>query len=136
MTLFRYQPWALMNQFHREFDRPETETATDWVPAVDVKEEDGRWLVHADVPGVDPKDIDVTMEDGALTLRGRRIQESRDQKDGWTRVERVNGSFYRRFTLPDTADSAGISAKTVNGVLEIVIPKQPKVLPKRIPVSG
>src|SRR5688572_10808665 len=118
MTLIRYQPWTLMNQLHREldrlstgaFDRPEPETATDWVPAVDVKEEADRWLVHADVPGVDPKDIEVTMEDGALTLRGRRHGEQRDQKDGWTRVERISGSFYRRFTLPDTADSNGIVA--------------------------
>lgn len=144
MTLIRYQPWSLMNQLHRELDRlhagafeaPEAETATDWVPAVDVKEEDARWVVHADVPGVDPKDIEVTMEAGALTLRGKRQHESREQRDGWTRVERVSGSFYRRFTLPDAADSAGISAKTQNGVLEIVIPKQPKVLPKRIPVNG
>lgn len=144
MTLIRYQPWNLMSQLHRELDRlhsgafdaPETETATDWVPAVDVKEEDARWLVHADVPGVDPKDIEVTMEAGALTIRGKRQSERRDQSEGWTRVERLNGSFYRRFTLPDTADSAGIVAKTHNGVLEIVIPKQPKVLPKRIPVNG
>lgn len=144
MTMIRYQPWTLMNQLHRELDRlsssafegPEAETATDWVPAVDVKEEDTRWLVHADVPGVDPKDIEVTMEAGALTIRGRRQNEVRDQRDGWTRVERVSGSFYRRFTLPDTADATGISAKTQNGVLEIAIPKQPKVLPKRIPVNG
>lgn len=144
MTMLRYQPWTLVDQLHREldrlhagaFDRPAAETATDWVPAVDVKEEADRWVVHADLPGVEPKDIEITMEDGALTLRGTRQQESRDQRDGWTRVERVSGSFYRRFTLPDTADSAGIKAKSSNGTLEIVIPKQPKVLPKRIQIDG
>jgi HSP20 family protein len=140
MTLIRYQPWTLMNQLNRELNQmlesPAAETATDWVPAIDVKEEAGRWVVHADVPGVDPKDIEITMDDGALTLRGSRQAESRQTQDGWVRVERASGAFYRRFTLPDTADSAGISAKTLHGVLEITIPKQAKVQPKRIPVNG
>jgi len=105
-------------------------------PAVDVKEEDARWVVHADVPGIDPKDIELTMEDGALTIRGTRPQASREARDGWTRVERATGAFHRSFDLPDTADAAGIVARTQHGVLEISIPKQAKVLPKRIPVAG
>ena len=145
MTLLRCQPWTLMHQFQRELDRridgqtarfEGDEVATDWVPAVDVKEEADRWVVHADVPGVDPAAIEVTMEDGALTIRGRRLAERKDEGDGWKRVERVSGSFYRRFSLPDTADAAGIKAASRHGVLELTIPKQPKASPKRIAVDG
>lgn len=145
MTMLRYQPWTLMSQFHRELDRLRDSqaaqfegdaVATDWVPAVDVKEEADRWVVHADVPGVDPTDIEVTMEDGALTIRGRRLAERKDERDGWKRVERVAGSFYRRFSLPDTVDAAGITAASKHGVLELTIPKQPKASPKRITVAG
>ncbi|HKS93520.1 MAG TPA: Hsp20/alpha crystallin family protein, partial [Gammaproteobacteria bacterium] len=110
--------------------------ASDWIPAVDIKEEDQRFLIHADVPGVDPKDIEITMEDGILTLKGERKGETREERDGYRRVERVSGQFFRRFTLPDTADAEGVSAKGVNGVLEISIPKQPKAQPRRITVKA
>jgi HSP20 family protein len=145
MTMIRYQPWTLMNQFHRELDRmldgqparfEGDEVATDWVPTVDVKEEADRWVVQADIPGVDPADIEVTMADGALTIRGRRLEERKEESAGWKRVERVAGSFYRRFSLPDTADASGIKAASRHGVLELTIPKQAKASPQRIAVNG
>jgi HSP20 family protein len=146
MTLIRYQqPWTLMNEFRRELDRvfdgqiARTDgepVVADWLPAVDIKEEAERFVLHADIPGVDPKDIDITMEDGVLTVRGERKSETRDSQDGWRRVERVSGQFFRRFSLPDTADAEAISARGVNGVLEIVIPKQAKVQPRRITVRA
>ncbi|MBU6509935.1 MAG: Hsp20/alpha crystallin family protein [Gammaproteobacteria bacterium] len=147
MNLIRYEPWGLVNQLqgevnrlfdHGYFDRDRDSgvTASDWVPAVDIKEEDNRFLIHADVPGVDPKDIEITMEDGILTLKGERKSETREERDGYRRVERVSGQFFRRFTLPDTADAEGVSAKGVNGVLEISIPKQPKAQPRRITVKA
>ena len=76
------------------------------------------------------------MEDGVLTVKGQRQSETRDEQVGYTRVERVVGSFYRRFSLPDTANSAGISARGENGVLEVVIPKQEKAQPKKIAVKS
>ena len=147
MNLIRYEPWGFVNPLHGEInrlfdhgyfnrDRDSSETASDWVPAVDIKEEDNRFLIHADVPGVDPKDIEITMEDGILTLKGERKSETREERDGYRRVERVSGQFFRRFTLPDTADAEGVSAKGVNGVLEISIPKQPKAQPRRITVKA
>ena len=147
MNLVRYEPWGFVNQLHGEinrlFDRnyvgQDTEpglTASDWIPAVDIKEEDNRFLIHADVPGVDPKDIEITMEDGILTLKGERKSETREERDGYRRVERVSGQFFRRFTLPDTADAEGVSAKGVNGVLEISIPKHEKAQPRRITVKA
>lgn len=148
MSLVRYEPWGLLNQLRGEMDRlfdnrlprygdDRDQLATsDWVPAVDIREEENRYVIHADVPGVDPSDIDVNMEDGVLSIKGQRHSETMDEREGYKRVERVRGSFYRRFSLPDTADADAISAKCKDGVLEIVIPKQAKVLPKRIAVQS
>jgi len=147
MSLVRYEPWGLLNQLHGEIDRlfdnrlqkygdDRDQLATsDWVPAVDIREEDSRYVIHADVPGVKPEDIEVQMEDGVLSVRGHRESETAEQREDYRRVERVRGSFFRRFALPDTADADGISAKCKDGVLEIVIPKQVKVQPKRIKVA-
>jgi HSP20 family protein len=148
MSLVRYEPWGLLNQLHGEIDRlfdsrvpkygdDRDQLATsDWVPAVDIREEEGRYVIHADVPGVNPDDIEVNMENGVLSIRGERQTESKEEREGYKRVERVRGSFFRRFSLPDTADADGISAKSSEGVLEIVIPKQAKVMPKRIKVES
>ena len=148
MSLVRYEPWGLLNQLHGNIDRMfDTQmgrlrdedsplSAADWTPAVDIREEDQRYVIHADVPGVNPDDIEVNMEDGVLTIKGERSTETTDEQAGYKRVERVRGSFYRRFSLPETADADGISAKSRDGVLEVVIPKQAKVLPKRIKVES
>ncbi|MHB8406176.1 MAG: Hsp20/alpha crystallin family protein [Gammaproteobacteria bacterium] len=147
MNMIRYQPWGLASQLHNEinrlFDRnlagQDTEsglTASDWVPAVDIKEEANRFVIHADVPGVDPKDIEITMEGGILTLKGERQSQAREEHDGYRRVERVSGQFFRRFTLPDTADAEGVSARGNHGVLEISIPKHAKAQPRRITVKA
>lgn len=145
MNVVRYEPWVLMNRLSRDLERlfnapfeggdESRSSVVDWVPAVDIKEEDQQFVLQADLPGVEPKDIEVTMEKGVLTLRGRRQSESREEKAGYRRVERVAGEFYRRFNLPDTADSQAIKAKHLNGVLQIVIPKQANVLPRRISVE-
>ena len=136
-------PWDSIREVRGELDRifnrdvdAYTETASDWVPSVDIKEGKDAYEVVADVPGVNPKDIDVSLEDGVLTVKGERKSENKDEKEGYTRTERVYGSFYRRFTLPDTADADNISAKTEHGVLRLHIPKKEKALPKRITVEG
>ena len=146
MSLVRYEPWNLLNQLQGEMSRMfDTNrfgddgsplATSDWVPAVDIKEEDDRYIIHADVPGVEAKDIEVNMEDGILSIRGERKYENEEEREGYKRVERVRGNFYRRFSLPDGADADAISAKTKDGVLEIVIPKQTKVMPRRIEVQG
>ena len=145
MSVVRYEPWVLMNRLSRDLERlfnvpadggDDTRSAVvDWVPAVDIKEEDQQFVIHADLPGVDAKDIDVTLEKGVLTIRGQRASASREEKDGYRRTERVSGQFFRRFSLPDTADSTAVKAKFANGVLEVQIPKQPSVLPRRIAVD-
>jgi HSP20 family protein len=144
MSLARYEPWTLMNQLQQELARTFDDrlgraergsSIVEWVPAVDIREEDSRFVLRADLPGVEPKDIEVTMEDGVLTLRGKRELEEREEREGYRRVERVSGQFFRRFTLPDTANTEAISAKSQQGVLEVSIPKQPKVQPRRISVE-
>ena len=144
MAMTRYEPWSLLNQLHREMDsmfraggEDESALATsDWNPAVDIKEEDGAYLIYADIPGVDPKDIEVHMEHGVLTIKGERKSETKEERDNFRRVERVRGTFYRRFSLPDTADADKITARSEHGVLEVRIPKQEKVQPRRISVEG
>jgi HSP20 family protein len=107
-----------------------------WRPAVDIKEETDRFVILADLPGVDPKDIEITAENGMLTVRGERKFEKDEEQEGFRRVERVRGTFYRRFSLPDTADTNGIKARGKDGVLEITLPKHEKVQPKKITVQS
>ena len=136
-------PWESLREFRGEVDRilggnisGYTDTASDWVPPIDITEGEDAYEVTAEVPGVDPKHIDVSLEDGVLTVKGERKAESHDESLGYTRTERVYGSFYRRFTLPDTADADNISAKTEHGVLRLHVPKKEKALPKKIAVQG
>lgn len=145
MNLTRFEPWSVVDLLHRDLDRIASRrfgdsngdtTVYDWVPAVDIVEEKDRFVVHADVPGVDPKDIDVSMDAGVLTVSGHRETETRSDEDGVRRVERASGRFIRRFTLPDTADADGITAKSKNGILEVSIPKQPEVQARRITVES
>jgi HSP20 family protein len=146
MTIVQYEPWRLLNRFHRDFSRvlgeggstSEAESSSDvtWLPVVDVHEEAERFVVRADLPGVEPKDVEITADKGVLTIRGQRHAEKRDEAKGYERVERVSGAFLRRFTLPEGADTASIKAKQANGVLEITIPKQPQVQPQRISVEA
>ncbi len=148
MNVIRYEPLGVLRQFHDEVSRlfdedyrgltgkDQSSAATShWAPAVDIKEEADRYVLRADVPGVDSKDIEITMENGVLTIKGERKHEDTEEREGYKRVERVYGTFYRRFTLPDTADAEKVSASSKNGVLEVTIPKQEKVQPRKIKIS-
>lgn len=144
MSLIRYQPWGLMRSLHEDLDRlfeqrlglDETSASVaNWTPPVDIREEENRFLLHADIPGVKPEDIEVTMENGVLTISGTRAETRSEDEGGYRRVERIAGRFFRRFTLPDTADAEGITATSTHGVLEVVIPKHERVMPRRINVN-
>lgn len=143
MAITRYEPWNLLNQLQKELERSRddksgegTVATAEWAPAVDIKEEADKFVILADIPGVKPENIEVSMEAGVLTVKGEKESESKTEKEGYKRVERVYGSFYRRFSLPDTANGEAINAKCKHGVLEIVIPKRESVKPKRINVSA
>jgi HSP20 family protein len=144
MAITRYEPWSLLNQLQKELERAYEGTAggegsiatAEWAPAVDIKEESDRYVLLADLPGVKPEDIDLSMEEGVLTIKGEKKTEAKAQRENYKRVERTYGSFYRRFSLPDTANAEGISARSRHGVLEIVIPKREAIQPKKITVAA
>ncbi len=144
MTLVRYEPWNFMSRLHRDLDQllgdaPAEATgprAIAIVPRVDVQDEAQRYVLQADLPGVQPNDIEVTTEDGVLTLRAERRNATTAPADkGATRIERSHGLYQRRFTLPEDANLDAIEAKYTHGVLELVIPKQAKVQPRRVTVQ-
>ncbi len=109
---------------------------SQWIPRVDIKEEANRFVLFADIPGVDPQDIEVQMDKGMLTIKGERRVEAVQESESFSRIERRHGSFHRRFALPDSADPEGISAAGHNGVLQITIPKRPETTPRRIQVGS
>jgi HSP20 family protein len=145
MNLVRFEPWSIADLMQRDFnrfgprrfDRNDVESpAVDWVPAVDIVEEKERFVLRADLPGVTASEIDVSMDDGVLTIAGQRSSPAHDDTAGVRRFERAIGRFQRRFSLPDTADAERIAARTADGILEVTIPKLPEVQPRRIAVEA
>jgi len=130
-----YRPWALFDEMQRGLEALHGTETHAWTPAVDISEDETHYQIRADLPGVDPKDIEVHLEGDELTLSGERTEETEDKGRNWQRTERVHGQFYRRFRLPESADAEKIEAKSDKGVLEIVIPKQPKTQPRKIAVN-
>ena len=143
MSSICYEPVSLFNQLNNEishlFNIPRTQAGArpecGWMPAVDIREEAERYVLIADIPGVDRKDIEITLEKGVLTVQGERPAPDEKQRNGYRRRERVQGSFMRRFTLPETVDTTNISATVRDGVLEVGIPKQARPEPRKVTVN-
>ena len=145
MNIARFEPWPFVDLLRRDLDRladprrgtgADHDSVADWVPAVDIYEEKSRYVLRADVPGVNPEDINVSMDSGVLNIAGERLAEARDESTGVQRVERATGRFFRHFTLPETADAERITAKCSNGILEVAIPKLPEIQARRIAVEA
>ncbi len=144
MNFVRYQGWPVRPgqlELGRVLDRfaQAGQAAADsvgWTPRVDVKEEATRFVIFADLPGVDLEAIEVQMDKNVLSIRGERAAPQAGEDARFTRQERRHGAFARSFTLPDTADAEGIVATGRNGVLEVVIPKRPEAAPRRIQVGS
>ncbi len=145
MNIARFEPWNYLDLLHRDLDRlvggrhrsdDEQSAVADWSPAVDIVEEKDRFILRADVPGVRPEDIDVSMDNGVLSIAGERHAIATDAESGAQRIERATGRFLRRFTLPESADAERISAKCADGILEVVIPKAAEVQARRITVEA
>lgn len=143
MNLIRRRPISFSRELDAFFDNfleantkdlSHTDTSS-WRPSVDLKEEKDRYVVFADIPGVKPEDINVSVENNLLTISGERIHEASKEVEGYTRIEREHGSFNRQFKLPDIASSSDIIANFNHGVLEISIPKQVQEKPQRIQVN-
>jgi HSP20 family protein len=145
MNIARFEPWTFVDLLRRDLDRladprrasgSDHESVADWVPAVDILESKDGFLLRADVPGVDPEDINVSMDNGILNVSGERRAEPPADDVTAQRVERATGKFFRHFTLPETADAEGITAKCSNGILAVSIPKMPEVQARRITVEA
>lgn len=145
MSVVRHDPWSLhrdlLQEMNRAFGRMQQDDSSsgataDWVPPVDIEENQEQFTIYADVPGIDPQSIEVTLENGVLTLSGAREAQVEEKQVERRRVERAHGRFYRRFTLPDTADADNVTARGNNGVLEVVIPKRASSQPRRISVAA
>ncbi len=134
-----YEPWNTLNQMYKDMENLYSQTGqlsgyedsaiatSTWVPSVDIKEEEDRFVIHADIPGVDPKEIEIT--------KGERVSETKEERKNYKRIERVRGAFYRRFSLPDTADADKITEVGRHGVLEVMIPKREIAQPRKINVD-
>jgi HSP20 family protein len=146
MALMRYEPWYGARQLQDEINRlfsgwstnDSSGVTADWVPSIDINEFEDRFELYVDVPGIDPKDVEITLEKGTLTISGERFAQA--AKEGETivhrRTERGSGRFYRRFVLPESVDGDKVKAAGRNGVLEISIPKSAKAQPRRIEVAA
>ena len=106
-----------------------------WIPPMDLVEDDEHFVVHADLPGVEEKDVSVELEDNVLTISGERKSDAEQRKEGYYRIERAYGAFSRSLTLPEGIDPEGIKASFANGVLEVRIPKPEERKPKKVAIN-
>lgn len=143
-TLSRWEPFrgapTLQDQVNRIFSdvlerSGEESSLTSWAPAVDIYETEHELVVKADLPGVDPKDLDIRVENNILTIRGERKFEKKVNEDNYLRVERTYGAFSRTFSLANTVNSEAIKADYQNGVLTLTVPKREEAKPKQIKVN-
>ena len=128
-----------MNRLVGLFDAPGTcgsLAARDWIPAMDLAEDEGEYVVRADLPGVTDQDVHIELQDDVLTISGESKSEHRERKNGYYRVERASGRFSRALTLPEGVDPQGVRAHFSNGVLEVRIPKPAERKPHRVTIDA
>jgi HSP20 family protein len=148
MNLIHYRPrrevspWRPLFDLHTQIDRlfddvlPGAPGAAGFVPAVDVFEKDDKIVVKADLPGIRKEDLEITVQDGTLTLRGKREKTEEVKEEGRYHFERSSGSFQRSIALPAEVDAEKIKAEFKDGVLTIEAPKSAAVLPHRVEISA
>lgn len=117
-------------------DAADTTTSTNFVPALDVEEDDDRFVVHVELPGVDPEQVEVSLEDGVLTVVGERRFYDDKETDGFRRIERRFGSFRRAIHVPDRVEADRVEAVYRDGLLTVTVPKAEDAKPRRITVTA
>jgi HSP20 family protein len=138
MPTIYQNPRSLLTGLGREFQlrvEPDAGVRPGFRPAIDIYEEASRFVVQADVPGVDAAALDITVEGDLLTIRGERATDPTAEGSELQRVERASGRFERSFRLPETAAGEGVEARYRHGVLTIAIPKTKAATPYRIEVT-
>ena len=150
MAIVRWEPFrdllSLQDRMNRLFDESyrSTQRGTSddewalggsWAPAVDIYEHGTNIVLKAELPGVDPKDVDIRLENNVLSLRGQRKLEGEVKRESYHRVERSYGTFSRSFTLPTVVDQASIKAEFKDGMLQVTLPKREEAKPKQIQID-
>ncbi len=125
----------LLNDTFSEFLADDGGSARIWAPAVDIYETDDNLVVKADIPGVDPKDVELRVEDSTLYLKGQRKFEREVKEENYHRVERSYGSFARTFALPSSIDADRVKAEYKDGLLTLTLPKREEAKPKTIKID-
>jgi HSP20 family protein len=133
MDLVQFDPFSLLRDFDRAFDRGRN--ATSWIPRVDVFDRGEDIVVRMEVAGIDPADIDITLEDRTLSISGTRRTDEEVQEASWHRREILTGEFTRTLVLPKGLDAEEIKAHADNGILEVTLPRTPEVLPRKVKVD-
>ena len=134
--------WPTFTELEHQLDRmfntaPATEGAPlgTWMPAVDIHETDDAYVIEADLPGMDKKDIEVKVVEDRVTLRGARKREEKHEEKGYWRYERAEGNFERSFRIKGGIDAAKVDAHFENGVLTVKLPKPEETRPRQIEVK-
>jgi HSP20 family protein len=125
-----WDPFSSLVRSDRFFESGFPSEWSRWVPRVDIKEEDKEYVVTAEIPGVDPKDVNIELEDGVLSIMGEKKFEKEDKKESYYRMERCYGSFSRSFRLGEDIDDKKIDARYKDGVLTLHLPKKTESKPR------
>jgi len=127
--------WSRLPRLFDEVFERDTVSASDAVLPVDVCQEGDRWIIRADVPGLNRDSVNITVEDNVLTISGSRAGEAKKENSQYFVRERRSGEFSRSFRLPETADTDNVGAELTNGVLTLTIPTREEAKPRRIEVK-
>jgi HSP20 family protein len=144
MALVRWNPWGELDTLHSQMDQLFQQVFGEQLARnggdtvslpVDIRQTDNAFVLEASVPGFRPEDVEVTFDNGILTIKGERSDEAERKEGDYVRRERRAASVYRQVSLPSEVEAERISAGFENGVLSITVPRTPKAQPKRIPVA-
>lgn len=142
MNITRWEPFREVEEMFRHYSplfarslRRNVENAGEWAPVADISETDKEFVIKAELPEVKKEDVQVTLDDGVLTICGERRHEKEHKDANELRVESFYGTFSRSFSLPENVDANGIRAETKDGVLRVRIPKTAPTTPKAIAIE-
>ncbi|MGA2570034.1 MAG: Hsp20/alpha crystallin family protein [Terracidiphilus sp.] len=143
MAIIRWDPFRevatlqnRVNALFRDFNEGESSlTTASFIPPVDIYEDEKKVILKLEVPGMEEKDLDVSVENNTLTVRGERKFAAEEKEENFHRIERRYGTFFRAFTLPTTVDTDSVAASYNAGVLKVELKKKPEAQPKQIKVN-
>ena len=136
MAIVRWDPWGELAAFQRDVSRSLSGAGNSWLPPADIFRTDEAFVIRMDVPGMRESDLEITVEDGQLSVALERHADEKVEQDQWIRRERSVGRFERSFSLPEGVEHEMITANLEAGVLELRVPKPREQQPHRIPVTA